>query len=222
MKKTLSILLIVMITIIVLSTQAFASPLRGPAPKNTPGAKATEKATNRLNTQGNKPSGKSEHYKGTIVSTNADSITLNVGGSSVTIALNADTRIHIPKVKDPNSESLQTGMTAMVLARPDDTGSIVARFVQVIPGKPSKIHRVGIVIAYSPGESITIRAHDGINYTFQLTADTKILPAERAGQLAIESLVTLIAPRDFTSTTPIAKGIVVHPAGSGSGAFGTP
>lgn len=222
MKKTLSILIIVMLTLIVLFTQVFASPLRGPEPKNTPGAKATEKATNRLNMQGNKPTGKPQHFKGTIFLADAGSITLNVGGSNVTIALNADTRIHIPKVKDANSESLQAGLTAMVLALPDGTGGLVAKFIQIIPGKPSKIHRVGIVTAYSPGESITIRAHDGIEYTFQLTADTKILPAERANQLAVGSLVTLIAPRDLTSTSPTAKGIVVHPAGSGSGAFGTP
>ncbi len=222
MKKTLAILIIVLLTLTILSTQVFASPPVGPAPKNTPGAKATEKATNRLNTQGNKPTGKPEHFKGTIVSANAESITLNVAGSDVTIALNADTRIRIPKVKDPSIESLQAGLTAMVLARPDNTGTLIARFVQVIPGKPGKVHRVGIVTAYSPGVSITIRAHDGVEYTFQLTADTKILPAERASQLAVGSLVTLIAPRDPASATPIAKGIVVHPAGSGSGAFGTP
>ena len=63
---------------------------------------------------------------------------------------------------------------------------------------------------------------DGLEYTFQLTADTKILPAERADQLAVGSLVTLIAPRDPSSEIPIAKGIVIHPAGSGSGAFSTP
>lgn len=38
--------------------------------------------------------------------------------------------------------------------------------------------------AYTAGASITIHDKDGNAYTFALTADTKILPQERASQLA--------------------------------------
>jgi len=41
--------------------------------------------------------------------------------------------------------------------------------VQVVPGKPARIHRVGVVTAYTAGESITILAKDGNEYTFELS-----------------------------------------------------
>ena len=56
--------------------------------------------------------------------------------------------------------------------------SVTALSVQVFPGKPEKIHRVGTVAAYSEGESITLLAVDGNEYTFAVAAEAKILPAE--------------------------------------------
>ena len=82
----------------------------------------------------------------------------------------------------------------------------------VIPGKPTKIHRVGVVIAYTPGVSITIQDKNGNEFTFTLTGETKLLPAERAEELAVGSRVTIIAPRDPASGGVTVKGIVIHPA----------
>jgi len=107
----------------------------------------------------------------------------------------------------------------MALAVRDQNNSLLARSVMVIPGKPVRTHRVGWVTEYTPGVSITILAHDGNTYAFLLTADTKILPAERAGELGIGSRVTLIAPRDPALLGWTAFGIVVHPAGSGEGSL---
>ena len=229
----------ILIALLALTSQAYTAPFNGtnPKPEKTPGANATEKALEQENdpndsqkTPGAKATekaaekdkklkGKPEHYKGTIQSFDTGSITLDVSGTSVTITLTAETRIRIPG----NSEAtLQPGLTASVKARRDENNNLIASSVQVIPGKPARVHRVGIVTAYAAGASITIRAHDGNQYTFLLGEDLKILPEERAGQLAVGALVTIIAPRQPDSTDLTAKGIVVHPAGSGSGAFDIP
>lgn len=183
-------------------------------PEKTPGAKATEKAAEK----GNKLKGKPEHYKGTLQSVDTGAITLEVSGASVTVSLTADTRIHIP---GQDNATLQPGLTVMVKARRDENNNLIASSVQVIPGKPAAVHRVGIVTAYTPGESLTLQAQDGNLYTFLLALDLKILPAERADQLAVGALVTVIAPRQPGSPDLTASGLVVHPAGSGAGAFGT-
>ncbi len=85
------------------------------------------------------------------------------------------------------------------------------------PGKPPKVHRVGIVTAYTPGTSITIQAKNGMTYTFTLTESIKILPLERAEQLAVGRRVTIIAPRDVTSGGWRVLGVVVHPAAEAPG-----
>ena len=100
----------------------------------------------------------------------------------------------------------------MVQAIRDQSDNLVARSVMVIPGKPAKAHRVGIVTAYSPGESITIEDKNGDTFTFSLNDDTKLLPPGRAETLAVGSRVTVIAPRDPASGGTLAKGIVIHPA----------
>jgi hypothetical protein len=230
----------ILIAIFALASQAYTTPFNSTDPKSektpgvhetekaagqddnsadsdkTPGAKATEKALEK----GDKLKGKPEHYKGTIQAVDAGSITLDVAGTSVTVSLVPETRIHFPGNAD--ATSLQTGQTVMVKARRDENGNLIASSVQVIPAKPAHVHRVGIVTAYSAGSSITIQAHDGNSYTFPIAADVKILPAERADQLAVGALVTIIAPRQPGSTELTAKGIVVHPAGSGAGAFASP
>ena len=214
MRKFRTISLLAVLTVVLaLVSQAYASPASQGNAKNTPGANATAKATERAG----KLTGKPEHFKGTITNVAADSLTLDVSGTSVTVGLTTDTRIHIP-----GGGQLQAGQNAMVLARRDGSNNLVASGVQVIPGKPALAHRVGIVTAYTPGASLTIQAHDGNSYTFGLTADTKILPADMVGQLAVGSLVTVIAPRDPSGGTLMAAGIVVHPVGSGSGAFASP
>jgi len=209
--------------LLALTTQAFAStgvnaPLTKPTQKPHPTHESGTPESNGADHSGQpaKAHGKPEHYKGTVANIDSASITLTLkDGSSVTVGLNADTRIKVPSLKDATAASIEIGMQANVQAMRDENGSLIARMVLVIPGKPSRTHVVGSVTEYTAGASITILAHDGNSYTFQLTTDTKIRPEERAGELAVGSLVTIIAPRDPSSLDRIAKGIVVHPAGSG-------
>ena len=190
--------------------------------EKTPGAKATEKADQHATRQAGKSHGKHQNFKGAIRSVDASSITLELkDGASVTISLNEETSIKMPGQKEASLDSLQVGVTCMVQAIGDSDEALTARTVMVIPSKPSHAHHVGWVMAYTPGASITIQAHDGASYTFALAAEVKILPAERAGELAIGSRVTVIAPRNLSGSVLTAAGIVVHPAGSGEGSAPT-
>ncbi len=209
--------LLVAFALLFASTQAFASPSNVPNAKKTPGAQATEMATKKAdedkdNKNDNKGKGKHEHFKGTVTAVDSASITLTLkDGSSVIVGLTSDTRIKFAGHKDSAPASIQVGMNAMVQAIRDVSGNLVARAVMVIPGKPSKIHRAGVVTEYTPGVSITIQDKGGNTFSFTLSSETKLLPAERADQLAVGSRVTIIAPRDPASGGVTVKGIVIHP-----------
>lgn len=221
MKKTAFLLTLALIGVLLFtSTNALAiSAVAEPAAKTkTPGPPASgthgppggAPGQSGMSNQGMK--GKPEHYKGTISAYDSASITLTLAdGTSVSIGITADTRIKGPGHAGA-AVTPQVGQTAMVQARRDESGNLVARFIQVIPGKPVLMHRVGEVTEYTEGSSITIQAPDGSTYTFTLTADTKILPEDRADELAVGSWVTVIAPRDPAMLGWTATGIVVHPA----------
>jgi Domain of unknown function (DUF5666) len=219
MKKYRVYLFLAFVLVLLLTTtHVFASPTNLPPAQNThaaktPGAKATEKANEHATKQADKLHGKHEHYKGTVETVDTSSLKLMLrDGSSVTISLNADTRMKFPGHKDSAPTSIQPGMKIMVQAIRDQSNNLIASKIMAIPGKPSKIHRVGIVTEYSAGSSITIQDKKGNTYTFALSAEIKLLPAERAGELAVGSFVTIIAPRDPASGGVTVTGIVIHPA----------
>ena len=127
-----------------------------------------------------------------------------------------DTSIKIPSLgKDATPADIQVGAHALVQAIKEEDGSLTALRISVSPGKPAPKHHVGEVTAYEEGASITILAHDGNEYTFLITEETKILPEERAEELAVGRRVTIISPRDVTGGPFTAKGIVVHPETDG-------
>ena len=184
----------------------------GQGPEKTPGAKATDKA-NQKATQGvGKPKGKRTTYRGTVTAVGGGSLTLALdGGGSKTFAVTGSTRIHIPTLgREATLADLHTGVQALVQVLENDP-SLTAIFINVVPGKPEPVHRVGIVTAYTPGASITVQDKKGGSSTFLLTPDTKILPKDRASQLGVGSLVTIISRRDPTGGPLTAQGIVVHP-----------
>jgi hypothetical protein len=187
----------------------------------TPGAKATDKAIERA-TQGKGGQGqhgKKKNYKGVVAAVSAGSLTLTLAdGSSATFTVNEATRIHIPTFgKSATLADIPTGVNAIVQAKAGEDGSLIALRINVKPGKPVKVHRVGVVTAYTEGVSITIQAKDGETSTFALTADTKILPKDRATELAVGVRVTIISRRNVTGSELTAQGIVVHPATDGEG-----
>ena len=232
MKKFLFLVSIsILLGLFFATTQVLASPATLTSsmkpPVKTPGAQATKIATEmspqgngnphgQSNSQGNTDlQGKRVNYKGTISAVDASSLTITLrNGTSLTFILTADTSIKIPTIgKSATAADLAIGMQVNINAV-ENAGGLTARSVHVVPGKPILIQRVGTVTDYQPGISITIQAQDGHNYTFLLTAKTKILPIERADQLAAGVRVTIIAPRDVAGGKLIATGIVVHPTES--------
>lgn len=218
-RRRIFLALVLALGLFLATTRAFAGPASLAAGDSNKTPVPHGKPTGQPGQSGG-THGKPEHFKGVIAAVDAGSITLTLAdGSSVSVGLSTETRIQVPGIQDATAANLQIGMNVMVQARPDESGNLIARFVHAIPGKPARVHRVGWVTEYTPGVSLTIQAHDGNFYTFTLTADTKILPAERESELAVGSRVTVIAPRDPASPIVVAQGIVVHPAGSGEGSL---
>ncbi len=190
-------------------------------PEKTPGAKATDKAVERATEGKGKLKGKRVTYKGKVAAVSAGSLSLTLAdGSTLAFTLTADTTVKIPTVSQATTADINVGVQAMVQAQSDSGGALTALRISVVPGKPQKISRVGTVTAYSPGASITIEDKNGDSFTFELTVDTKILPAERASELAVGRRVTIISRRDVTGGPLTAQGVVVHPEGTGG--TGTP
>lgn len=187
--------------------------------------------------------GKKVTVRGIVAAVDAASLTVDTGsGGQVVLGITEQTEFKIPTLgKSATWEDLNVGVQVMVSARdgssepePVETevvpseesteavevsetpaaGGLVALKVMVIPGKPVKIHRVGVVTAYTAGESITILAKDGQEYTFELSETTKILPKDRVDMLGVGAIVTIISRRDPTGGPLAAQGIVVHPGGT--------
>lgn len=74
-----------------------------------------------------------------------------------------------------------------------------------------EVHRVGLVIEYIPGQSITIVDKDGNQFTFELAPDLKLVPKDRKDLLVVGAFVTIIAPNSKTEGKTFATGIVIHP-----------
>src|SRR5689334_21592319 len=83
--------------------------------------------------------------------------------------------------------------------------------VQASPISDPEVQRVGLVVAYTEGQSITIMDKDGNQFTFTLASPLKIVPADRANMLGPGAYVTIIAPNNVPGGKMIATGIVIHP-----------
>src|SRR5687768_13883102 len=105
---------------------------------------------------------------------------------------------------------LLAGLAVLTIPAVLDTGNSLIS--SAASGQPPFVMRVGTVTAYAPGSSITIQAQDGKDYTFNLTANPRILPWGRGSQLAIGAQVTIIARYDpHNGGGWLVFGIVVNP-----------
>lgn len=75
-----------------------------------------------------------------------------------------------------------------------------------------EVRRVGLVVAYHPGDSITIVDRRGTEFPFELGSPLRIVPRSRANRLRPGAFVTVIAPNNVTGGKHIAVGIVIHPS----------
>ncbi len=92
-------------------------------------------------------------------------------------------------------------------------GALMASFTlgQVRTVSAQEVPPTGVVVNYLPGQSITIMDQNGTQHQYMISSTVKILPPVRAGNLAVGSFVTIIAPASLSQGKEIAVGIVVHP-----------
>lgn len=207
---------------------------------------AEVRATEKAERMEAKLAGKKYHFRGEVTEVTETTLTVELKGGGVEVfALTDATVFKIPTLgQGATWEELNVGVQVMVTAvkpaeEPVDpnatvtvtevptvdpsatpvaeVGEFTAVKVQVIPGKPEKIHRVGVVTEYVAGEKIIIEAKDGELYEFELSETTKILPEERVDLLVVGAKVTIISRRDPTGGPLAAQGVVVHPEGEEEG-----
>jgi hypothetical protein len=167
---------------------------------------------------------KKVNYSGEVLVVGDAALTMKTKvGEEISFLVTEATDIKIPNLgKEAALADIQVGVHALVRAIEEEDGSLTAIQISVTPGKPAPKHHVGVVREYAAGVSITIEAHDGNEYTFLITEETKILPEERADELNVGRRVTIISPRDVTGGPFTAKGIVVHPETGEGTSEGTP
>lgn len=213
MKRKL--VLISMLVIIALLFTSIAVLAAAPSDKPTPNSHPGNSPDDRSGNKGEKQ-GKVQNFKGTVTGKEASGLSLTLkDGSVVSLVVNEDTKIKIPTMKNVTLEDINLESQVVVQSRADDTGALVARKIQMIPGKPTKIHRVGVVTGYTAGSSITVMDKDGNSTQYTLDPDTKILPKKSADSLAVDVKVTIISRRNPAGGEPAAQGIVIHGGKSG-------
>jgi len=221
MKKFFATLAIVVLvaSLITSMTVMASSSASQVSKKKTPGAQATVNASRKETpkahgNQNNQNKNQPVHYSGIIAASSATSLTLTLENqSTVDFMIDSNTQIKIPSLgNSATTGNLIVGQKVTIRAMKNESGTLVALSISVVPGKPILVHRVGIVTEYTPAVTITIMDKYGKTFTFLLTDQTKILPADRADKLVVGSFVTIICPRDVTGGSLTATGIVVHPA----------
>lgn len=218
-RKLLLTVLMIAGALVLLSSQAIAAPQSIEAKKTpaaedkTPGSVALEKAEAKALKMMEKEKVKKENYLGRISAVEAGSITLLLKDDSlVTFVVTEETRLSMPTFKEAMLEDFEVGRKVKIKAVKAEDDTLTALSISLIPGKPVKKYRVGIVTELTE-ESITIQAKEDKLFTYLLTEDTKILPTEREELLQVGAKVTIISPRDLTKLDQTALKIVVHPEG---------
>src|SRR5574337_249248 len=123
---------------------------QGHGPENTPGAKATEKANERAAGGLGNHGQKRMTFRGRVTAAGGGSLTLSLAsGDSMTFVVTDTTKIRVPTLgPSATLADVNPGVQALVEASQAEDGSWTALYINVVPGKPEIIHRVGIVTEY--------------------------------------------------------------------------
>ena len=152
---------------------------------------------------------------GLVKSVSPDQVTLTLGdGSDVVVQLGSAAQAQVSaNGLGTTLSNLLTNQQVNILAHTGTNQSLIADNIQVVADASATPHRVGVVTDYQPGVSLTIADSTGQSSTFQLTADTRILPVDNTSQLGTGSHVTVMTNNSNNGAGPLtATGIVVHPA----------
>lgn len=173
-------------------------------------------------------SGKKDTFKGTVTAAGNGSLTLSkTNGNAITFVVNGDTKVKVPGLgSNATLADVKIGAQATVQAVETETEeegeekegkdekeekeTWTALYIQVVPAKPEKIHRVGVVTEYVAGARISILAKDGKAYTFAITSDSKITPSRRASQLGMGARVAIIGSREAARSEWMVRSIVIY------------
>jgi len=176
---------------------------------------------------------KKTNFRGTVLSSTETSLTVTLkNGSEQVFTIDENTIIKYPThfipaateeatatveaTVDPSATATEVaagplaGLEVAVKAALQEDDTYLALTVMVIPGKPVKVHHVGVVTNYTAGESIEITAKDGTVAVFELAETTKYLPEGSIDTLKVGDTVTIIMPRVLTNQPWIAAGVVLH------------
>ena len=166
-----------------------------------------------------RPVAKHHGYEGTIESiadpgaTSTSFVLTPKKGGGTTINVNAETKYKVPGLKDATLANFKVGDRVAVLVV-EMNGGWTALHVNLIPGKPVHVQRVGIIATYTaaststPG-NITLKSKKGDLSTFVVTTDTKIKFKRGATAVTLGSKATVVARRDPATDKYTATEILV-------------
>lgn len=205
--------MLVLATVALVALFTVSSVLAAPPAPGARGPKVTPPVAGAVGPKATPqtPGANRHAYFGVVKSVATGSFVLDTKqGETVTVLVTAQTRFHIPTLKNAKLPDLAEGDRAAVNGTPGPDG-LTAKNVAVAPGKPTVQHRVGIVSAYTPDVSITIKDVKGGEETFALTADTVIRGPKGVTSVAVGDRVTVVARRQPATDVFTATAIVVHP-----------
>ncbi|MBI4201060.1 MAG: hypothetical protein HY531_02075 [Chloroflexi bacterium] len=160
------------------------------------------------------PLAKHHGYSGTIKSLTPTSFVLTTKKSGdATINVNAQTKYKVPGLKGATLSSFKEGDSVAVLAV-DLKSGLMALHVNLIPGKPVHVHRVGTIESYQAASasevgSITVKDKKGNLSIFVVTSDTKIKFKGGATEVKEGYRTTVVARRDPATDQFTAREILV-------------
>ncbi len=150
--------------------------------------------------------GKVNVIRGKVDSVSVSDNVIRVDGK--TIIVSGTTAYKVPGLdKKATLSDIKAGMQIVALCSEKD-GKTYARQITVVPSRPSYGHHVGQVVAYHPGDNITIRDKWNNTVTFKIGENFKILPAGATVKVGDE--VTVITRGHLLTGDRIAVGVVVH------------
>ncbi|MEK7281735.1 MAG: DUF5666 domain-containing protein [Chloroflexota bacterium] len=155
------------------------------------------------------PIAKHHAFLGTIKSKASASLVVTTKKQGdVTVNVNDQTKYHVPGVKDATLANFKEGDKVAVLAVETASGNL-ALHVNLIPGRPMFVHRVGTIEAYVAGTSITLKDKKGQSSTVAVNGDTKIVLKRGATEVTVGEQAIVVAKRDPANDQFTAKAIMV-------------
>lgn len=111
-----------------------------------------------------------------------------------------------------SGSSIYSDGVCFIVKTPADTTSPGPRNLtsSLSNGNGFQVRRVGVVVEYTPGQSITIQDRNGSQFPYTLIPSPVILPPHRVDELKVGAYVTVVAPNNVPGGKQRAVQIVVH------------